>query len=78
VTSVILDSGILIASVYPETVTSQAKGLLKQLQVEQAPIHAPTLLRYELNCCVAESGLSIFKHFVAQNLAIIRGRSHAR
>lgn len=45
---VVLDSGIYIASVYPETLTAQAKGLLKQLQASQVVLHAPTLLRYEL------------------------------
>lgn len=45
---VVLDSGVLVASVYPETLTPQAKGLLKQLQAEQASLHAPILLRYEL------------------------------
>ena len=45
---VVLDSGIFIASVYPETLTSQAKALLQQSQVAQVTLHAPTLLHYEL------------------------------
>ena len=45
---IVLDSGIFIASVFPETFTSQAKRLLQQLQVAQTILHAPTLLRYEL------------------------------
>jgi len=45
---VVLDSGIFIASVYPETLTFEAKGLLHQLQEAQITLHAPTLLRYEL------------------------------
>ena|GEM_PF-6262631 len=43
-TSVILDSGVFIASVYPETFTPQAKALLKQLQNDQVTLHAPHLL----------------------------------
>lgn len=45
---IIVDSGILIASVFVETLTSQAKGLLRQLQATQVELHAPTLLRYEV------------------------------
>jgi predicted nucleic acid-binding protein len=45
---VILDLGVFIASVYPETLTLQAKGLLRQLEEAQIVLHAPTLLRYEL------------------------------
>jgi predicted nucleic acid-binding protein len=45
---VVLDSGILIATVYPETLTPQAKHLIKQLQANNTTLHAPTLLRYEL------------------------------
>jgi predicted nucleic acid-binding protein len=45
---VILDSGILIASVYPETLTQQAQHLIKQLQEDDVTVHAPHLLRYEL------------------------------
>jgi len=43
-----LDSGIFIASVYVETLTAEAKGLLHQLQAAQVTLHAPNLLRYEL------------------------------
>ena len=45
---VVLDSGILIASVFPETLTSQAHHLIKQLQTDGVQLHAPTLLRYEV------------------------------
>jgi predicted nucleic acid-binding protein len=45
---VVLDSGILIASVFPETLTPQAKSLINQLQADNTILHAPTLLRYEL------------------------------
>ena len=45
---VMLDSGIFIASVYVETLTAEAKGLLHQLQAAQVTLHAPNLLRYEL------------------------------
>lgn len=45
---IILDSGILIASVFPETLTPQAQQLIRQLQDENITLHAPTLLRYEV------------------------------
>lgn len=45
---VVLDSGIFIASVYPETLTIEAKELLHQFQTAQVTLHSPTLLRYEL------------------------------
>lgn len=45
---VVLDSGILIASVFPETFTPQAQQLLKRLQAEGTMLHAPALLRYEV------------------------------
>jgi predicted nucleic acid-binding protein len=45
---VVLDSGILIATVYPEILTPHAKRLIKQLQEANATLHAPTLMRYEL------------------------------
>lgn len=46
-TRVVLDSGILIASVFLETLTPNAKHLLKRLQADDVTLHAPTLLRYE-------------------------------
>lgn len=45
---VVLDSGVLIASVYVETLTNEAKGLLRQFKESQTILNAPTLLRYEL------------------------------
>ncbi len=45
---VVLDSGIFIASVYVETLTVQAQGLLQQLQNAEAVLNAPSLLHYEL------------------------------
>lgn len=45
---IVIDSGILIASVFPETLTSQAQHILKRLQADGVVIHAPNLLRYEL------------------------------
>lgn len=45
---VVVDAGILIAAVYPETFTSQAKTLLKHLRKSQTALYAPTLMRYEL------------------------------
>ena len=45
---VVLDSGILIASVFPETLTPEAQQLIKHLQDENTKLHAPTLLRYEV------------------------------
>ena len=46
--AVVLDSGILIASVFPETLTHQAQHLIKQLQADGIQFHAPALLRYEV------------------------------
>lgn len=45
---IIVDSGVLIASVFLETLTPQAKGLLHQLQAATVEFHAPMLLRYEV------------------------------
>lgn len=45
---VILDSGVLIASVFPETLTPQANQLIRQLQADNTTFHAPILLRYEV------------------------------
>jgi predicted nucleic acid-binding protein len=45
---VVLDSGIFIASVFLETLTPQAKQFIKQLQTDNAILHAPALLRYEV------------------------------
>lgn len=45
---VVIDSGILIASVYVESFNREAKHLLMQLSVKQAILNAPVLFRYEL------------------------------
>lgn len=45
---IVLDSGIFIASVFPETLTPQAKQFIQQLQTDRITFHAPTLLRYEV------------------------------
>ncbi|MEP7288713.1 MAG: type II toxin-antitoxin system VapC family toxin [Chloroflexota bacterium] len=45
---VVLDSGILIARVYVETLTAEATSLLMQLKDAQTQLNAPTLMRYEL------------------------------
>jgi predicted nucleic acid-binding protein len=57
-TQVVLDSGVLIASVFLETLTPEAKGVLKQLQAENVALHAPTLLRYE---CVAVARKAVYQ-----------------
>lgn len=57
-TQVVLDSGVLIASVFLETLTPEAKGLLKQLQADNVALHAPTLLRYE---CVAVARKAVYQ-----------------
>ncbi|MBK9125375.1 MAG: type II toxin-antitoxin system VapC family toxin [Chloroflexi bacterium] len=44
---IVLDSGIFIASVFPETLSPQAQQLIKYLQDENTTLHAPVLLRYE-------------------------------
>jgi len=64
VTQAILDSGILIASVFIETLTPKAKGLLKQLQADSVALHAPTLLRYE---CVAVVRKAVYQGRVMPN-----------
>jgi predicted nucleic acid-binding protein len=46
--NVVLDAGVLIASVYPETLTRQASILLERLCEEDINLHAPYLLRYEV------------------------------
>jgi len=48
VSQIVIDSGVLIASVFVETLTSEAKGLLKQFVGAQVVLNAPTLLSYEL------------------------------
>ena len=45
---VVLDSGILIASVFLETLTPQAQQLLNQWRLDNTLLHAPTLLHYEV------------------------------
>lgn len=45
---VVLDSGVFIASVFPEDFTPQAKHLIQQLHADNTTPHAPYLLRYEL------------------------------
>lgn len=55
---IVLDSGIFIASVYPETFTQQAQQLIKRLNSEGAVLHAPYLLRYEM---VAVSRKAVFQ-----------------
>lgn len=58
---VVLDSGILIASVFPETLTPQAKHLIKQFQQDGIELHAPNLLHYEL---VAVSRKAVYQERV--------------
>jgi predicted nucleic acid-binding protein len=48
VSLVVLDSSILLASVYPEMLTRQAQSLLIALQNSNTFFHAPILLRYEV------------------------------
>jgi predicted nucleic acid-binding protein len=45
---IVLDSGILIASVFPEQITQQAQLFLRRLQDKQAQPHAPYLFHYEI------------------------------
>lgn len=45
---VVLDSGILLATVQTEQLTEHAKKLLRRLVNQSVQIAAPTLLRYEL------------------------------
>lgn len=45
---IILDSGIFIASVFPETLSLHADKLLMQVTANGDSLHAPILLRYEM------------------------------
>ena len=45
---IVIDSGVLIASVLEETDTAQADALLAWIRSESLTMAAPTLLRYEL------------------------------
>lgn len=65
---VVLDSGILIASVYVETFTAQAKGLLKQLREAGMLLHAPSLLHYEV---IAVSRKAVHQGRISQELGWI-------
>lgn len=47
-TDIVVDSGILITSVFPEVLTEQAQALLKTWHAEDVTLHAPTLFRYEV------------------------------
>lgn len=60
-TDIVVDSGILIASVFPETLSLQATQLLKQFHDENIVLHAPSLLRYEL---VAVSRKAVYQNRV--------------
>lgn len=65
---VVLDSGILVASVFPETLTTQAREFIKQLEKDNTTLHAPALLRYEV---VAVSRKAVYQGrvTVAEGLA---------
>jgi predicted nucleic acid-binding protein len=66
----VLDSGVFIASVFPETLTAQAKQLLQRLEREHVTLHAPTLLRYEM---IAVTRKSVFhKRITAEEGEVIR------
>ncbi len=45
---VVLDAGVYIANVLPETLSGEAKGLIAQLQAARTVFHAPTLIRFEM------------------------------
>ena len=44
----VIDSGVFIASSFTDELSSQAKGLLKQLAEANAVLHVPVLFRNEL------------------------------
>ncbi len=64
----VIDSGILIASVYVETLTTEAKGLLQQLRAAQTILNAPALLRYEL---IAVSRKAVYQAHVTVEQGLI-------
>lgn len=64
----VLDSGILIASVYVETLTTEAKGLLQQLRDAQTILNAPVLLRYEL---IAVSRKAVYQERITVEQGLI-------
>jgi predicted nucleic acid-binding protein len=45
---VVVDSGIFIATVLPESISPQANYLIAKWEREQTHFHAPTLLKYEM------------------------------
>lgn len=45
---IVIDSGVLIASVVEETYTAQADALLNRIKTQELRIAAPPLLRYEV------------------------------
>jgi hypothetical protein len=46
--AIVMDSGILISSVFSEPLTPQAKALLGYWQQQNIELAAPTLFRYEI------------------------------
>jgi predicted nucleic acid-binding protein len=68
VNQVVLDSGILIASVYVESFNREARHLLTQLRVEQTILNAPVLFRYEL---IAVSRKAVHQGRVNQEQGLI-------
>ena len=47
-TDIVVDSGILITSVFVETFTSHAKSLLRSWVDDTISLHAPALIKYEV------------------------------
>jgi predicted nucleic acid-binding protein len=65
---VVLDSGIFIASTFPEPLTIQAQELIAALQKDQATLYAPSLLRYEL---IAVSRKAVYQKRVTPEEGLI-------
>jgi len=65
---IVLDSGIFIASVFPEVITPQAQQLIQQLRDDAAEFHAPLLLRYEF---IAVSRKAVHRKRVTADEGII-------
>lgn len=67
---VILDSGVLLASVFPDELYSlQAVTLLDSLLEDGFALHAPMLLRYEI---VASLRKAVYRTRISQADAVVR------
>jgi predicted nucleic acid-binding protein len=66
--SVVVDSGVLLASVLKETYTEQAQQLLTLWDTQNLRLAAPVLLHYELAATVRKR---VFRQLLAEESAIL-------